>query len=253
MPLSEDFWTRLSAGVALVAVAPAGISDSNLHRQRMDLLNAIKTRRTARSYGEVPVPLEVVERLVSVSTLAPSACNRRGWRFILVEERADLDWLYMQGAAAFLRDTGQALLVCYPSRSDNSAWHDTVQSAAAAIAYFQLLAHAEGIGSCWICHLPPKHEVQQRFAIPRGYEPVALISFGYYRQGITSRRREPADSKLLVRSRWGFDLPVETPADQLAYALRRFARWIYYLLPGRKHLRKHALAFEKKFPDDCNN
>lgn len=215
----------------------------------MDLVEAITSRRTARRYQDLEVPRHVVERLIELATHAPSACNFRRWRFILVDRRDDLQWLYDQGSASFVKDVRQALLVCYSNRNDNREWHDAEQSAAAAIAYFQLLAHAEGIGSCWICHLPPKREVRHHFEIPDFFSPVALVSFGYYDTARQLARRVDPAAAILCHSKWAFPTSPEPLLDRLHFVMRRWGRFFYYLLPGRKSLRKHVDRFEKKFPD----
>lgn len=217
--------------------------------ETMELTQAIQSRRSTRRYKDQLVPRPVVERLIALSTHAPTACNRRAWRFILIEQQHDLCWLYEQGAASFLKETKQALLVCYSSRNDNREWHDGEQSAAAAICYFQLLAHAEGIGSCWICHLPPKREVSRYFKIPSSFSPVALISFGYYDPVNPVVERVALTETILCDSRWDFPSPAIPVRDKAALVIRRLARGIYYLLPGRKFFRNYATRYEKKFPD----
>ena len=53
-------------------------------RPDMKLVEAVLTRRTVRRYANRLVPKSDIERLLRLSTHAPCACNRRGWRFILL-------------------------------------------------------------------------------------------------------------------------------------------------------------------------
>lgn len=214
----------------------------------MNLTQALATRRTARAYAEAPVPFEAVEELVRSAAQAPSACNRRGWRCILVQDPADLDWLYRRGGSAVFRTASQVLLVCYESGTENREWQDTVQSAAAFIAYFQLVAHDRGIGSCWLCHLPPKRQVADYFSVPAAYEPVAAVSFGFYRNGDHGVRPDRPDEKLLALGRWAFAAEPTGHAPAAA-GLRRLCRRIYYALPFRGFLRGVAGRFEKRFDE----
>ena len=215
----------------------------------MELREAIGTRRTVRAYGDAPVPAELIGELVHQAMNAPSACNRRGWKFILVSKREDLDWLYRSGGSTVLKSTRQALLVCYQRKTDNAHWQDDIQSAAAAIAYFQLLAHEEGIGSCWICHLPPKHEVAAYFGIPAEYAPVAVVSFGYYKgspAAVAPAGGHP--QRELAIDRW--DFPANATAVVTAtFRLRMFLRKLYYTLPCRGLFRRWAGRYEKKFDE----
>ncbi|MEW6666206.1 MAG: nitroreductase [Thermodesulfobacteriota bacterium] len=58
----------------------------------MDVLEAIQQRRSTRGFLERPVEREVVERLLSLATQAPSAINLQPWEIIVVsgEERKRL-------------------------------------------------------------------------------------------------------------------------------------------------------------------
>lgn len=214
----------------------------------MELLQVIHTRRSARCYAPAAVPLGIIEELLELAATAPSACNRRGWRCILVQRREDLDWLHLHGGSSVFRNTRQALLVCYEGQTENSAWEDNIQSAAAFMAYFQLLAHERGIGSCWICHLPPKREVSAHFGIPPGFTPVAVMSFGLYQSDISPQRRAVDKQVILCQDRWAFDIGDEGDF-KVTFRLRKLLRKIYYSLPFRSLLSRWAGRYEKKFDE----
>lgn len=216
-------------------------------RPDMPLDEALATRRSVRTYQDREVPEAVVEVLVAQALNAPSACNRRGWKFILVRDPRALRRLHRAGGAAFLPRTRQALVVAYSRLTDNRVWQDDVQSAAAAIFAFQLAAHARGIGSCWVCHLPTKGEVRRMFGIDRRYAPIALVTFGYYPEALRVRRREAASAPgaFLCRERW--DFPPEALRRHDAPWWRRAARRLYYAFPWRGLLRGWTGKFEKRF------
>ncbi len=215
----------------------------------VELREAIASRRSTRTYSPEPVGRAIVEELVLQATAAPSACNRQGWRFIHLGDRADLDWLHRRGGSLVLRSARQALLVCYQRNTDNAEWQDNIQSAAAAIAYFQLLAHEMGIGSCWICHLPPPREIVLKFGLPPAYMPVAVVTFGYYKEDRTERESSVnSRQRLLAMDRW--DFPVEeTDTLTVAFMVRTALRKFYYVLPFRSLLRKWVERYEKKFDE----
>jgi nitroreductase len=213
----------------------------------MELVEAIATRRSVRAYRQDPVDPALLEGLLRQAAAAPSACNRRGWKFLLIESRDDLDWLYNRGGSSVLKSAPQAVLVCYQSRTDNREWQDHIQSASAAIAYFQLLAHNAGIGTCWICHLPPKHEVAGRFLIPATYTPVAVITCGYPLAAAGAKHPDQSHpTGLLAKGRWSFGDDAASES-LLAYTVRRCFRAIYYALPFRSLFRRWADRYEKKF------
>lgn len=213
----------------------------------MELIQAVRTRRSVRRYS-AEVPLEKIDEMLALAAFAPSACNRRGWRCILVQGREDMDWLYLHGGSSVFQDSSQALLVCYEAQTENSQWNDNIQSAAAFIAYFQLIAHDRGIGSCWICHLPPKREVCKRFEIPQAYTPVAVVTLGEYQKEHSPQLRGDIETGFLFVNRWSLDVGGEE-AFKTAYSLRRLMRKLYYALPFRGWLRGWAGRYEKRFDD----
>ncbi len=219
----------------------------------MNLDDAINGRRSVRSYTETPVPFATVEELISLAVQAPSACGRRGWRFILVEDKELLKKLTERGGASFIRYAPQALILCYLSYSDNEEWADREQSAAAAAAYFQLAAHERGIGSCWVCHLPLRREIKRLFGIPSEYMPICCITFGYYTEKDRLRDkeiRENSAESFICMNRWNFNGRSGSSIRRLRRTIfvRRVFKKMYYLLPFRKNFRIIAERFEKKFP-----
>ncbi|MBP6789772.1 MAG: nitroreductase family protein, partial [Candidatus Promineofilum sp.] len=147
-----------------------------------DLLDLIHSRRSVRRYTNESVPAEVLERLLTAATWAPSAHNRQPWRFAILEDsttkarlaeamgerlRRDLAADGLDGAA-IERDAGRAharistapllILLClspadmddYPdARRRGHEMTMAVQSAAMAGQNLLLAAHALGLGACW--------------------------------------------------------------------------------------------------------
>ena len=52
----------------------------------MDVMQAIKIRRSVREYRPDPLPEEVFSRLKDSLRFAPSACNNQPWKFIFVTD-----------------------------------------------------------------------------------------------------------------------------------------------------------------------
>jgi nitroreductase len=57
----------------------------------MTLEDLLRTRRSVRAFLPEPPPDEVVERLVELAALAPSASNKQPWRFVIVRRREVID------------------------------------------------------------------------------------------------------------------------------------------------------------------
>ena len=107
--------------------------------------------------------------------------------------------------------------------------------------------HTIGIGSCWIGHLPNKSEIRRLLAIPGFFEPVALVSFGYYRQRVRHMSRKHDAPKIIMKNR--FDATGLVLEPRVPIFIRSVARYWYYKLPAvfRRRLKKYTAKYEKKF------
>ena len=219
-------------------------------RADMSVIDAILSRRTARVYADEPVPFELFERLIEAASHAPSACHEQRWKVIYIDDRAILAELYARGSAAFLKNVRQAFLLLYNRQTDNLKYQDHFQSGASFITTFSLLGHAVGVGSCWVCHLPSRGELRRFFDVDPHYDPIALVSFGYYRSKIRARPRKQESTRLISRNR--FDFPALRFSDTKNIPLRRLAMAVYYAIPPvlRRKLRRLSLPYEKKFYDE---
>jgi len=184
-------------------------------------------RRSIRRYRPVPVPRDVLERVLAAATRAPSAHNRQPWRFVILESRArkeDLaramgarlradrradgdpdDVIERDVARSFARITGAPAVIAvaltlaemdsYPDPRRAAAEHlMAVQGTAAAIQNLLLAAHAEGLGAAWMCApLFCPETVTEALALPADWQPQALITLGFPADAGRERPRRPLD------------------------------------------------------------
>ncbi|MEZ4708423.1 MAG: nitroreductase family protein [Caldilineaceae bacterium] len=177
----------------------------------------LRGRRSIRRYRSEPIPLSILEKLLTAAVWAPSAHNRQPWRFCIATEQSTKErlsahmserWrqdLTADGAAAefverriaisHIRLTSAAALVIacatldnmdvYPDTLRNQAeWAMTVQSTALACQNLLLAAHQYGLGACWMCApLFVPELVQDVLQLPASWQPQALITLGYPAQG----------------------------------------------------------------------
>ena len=52
----------------------------------MDVLEAIRRRRSVRAYSTEPIPGEVMQRMRQALRSAPSACNYQPWHFVFISD-----------------------------------------------------------------------------------------------------------------------------------------------------------------------
>ncbi|MCX8036486.1 MAG: nitroreductase family protein [Candidatus Sumerlaeia bacterium] len=149
----------------------------------MDVMQAIRIRRSVRSYQETPIPTDLLDRLLDALRLAPSACNYQPWRFIVVTNRETRTRL----AAAcrnqnFIAQAPVIIVGCgFPAKayqrmggSGNSVDIDV----AIAFDHLMLAAAEAGLGTCWIGAFEEK-AVKEILGVPDEAKVVALTPLGY--------------------------------------------------------------------------
>ncbi len=150
----------------------------------MNVLDAIRTRRSVRSYApEKPIPPEVMQRMLQALRLAPSACNIQPWHFIL----AASDSLRQELAQAANGQTWMAeapvtIVGCgFPDQAYKrmGGYGNSVDvDLAIALDHLTLAAVAEGLGTCWIGAFD-EAKVKALLGVPQQVKVVAMTPLGY--------------------------------------------------------------------------
>jgi len=149
----------------------------------MDVMQAIRTRRSVRSYDSRPIPDDVMQHLKDSLRLAPSACNYQPWRFILVTDPALKRALAKASMGQnFIAEAPLIVVGC--GFSDRAYKHmggygNSIDvDLAIALDHLTLAAVAEGLGTCWIGAFY-EEQVKKLLDIPADVKPVALTPVGY--------------------------------------------------------------------------
>jgi nitroreductase len=147
----------------------------------MDIFTAIHSRRSVRRYTDEPVTREEVKTLLEAAMSAPSAGNSQPWRFVVLDDRAQLD------KAATLNPYGGmaaqaplAILVCAdPSVEKHGGFW--VQDCSAAVENMLLAAVGLGLGAVWTGLYPVEERVaafKKLCALPGHFMPLGLVILG---------------------------------------------------------------------------
>lgn len=152
-------------------------------RDPMDLMDAIKTRRSIRSYREAPVPENLLKEVLNAARLAPSADNAQPWRIIVVmDEQAKLKLAAASNGQKFIAQAPIVLVICgmpdeaFPTMGGYMSAH--VIDASIAIDHVTLAAHALGLGTCWIGWFK-EEKIKEILGIPEDVPIIALTPLGY--------------------------------------------------------------------------
>jgi len=134
----------------------------------MDVLEAIRGRRSAREYLQDPIEESVIRSLIDAAVQAPSAVNEQPWRFAVVRDQRRLDTLsaacksfmltthpapQLASHVPMLRDPNFQIFYHAPaliviSAAHAGPWH--IEDCALAAENLMLAAYAAGLGTCWI-------------------------------------------------------------------------------------------------------
>ncbi len=146
----------------------------------MDVMDAIKGRRSVRKYSDKPIEDEKLELILEAGRLAPSSTNGQNWQFIVVRDKGKLQKL--MEAADGQPSVGQApcaIVVCGTKQRimDCGQPTDTVDCSI-ALSYMILEAHTLGLGTCWLGHFYAD-KVKKALHIPEDVSVVAFTPLGY--------------------------------------------------------------------------
>jgi nitroreductase len=161
----------------------------------MDIYEAIKTRRSVRSYQSKSVPKEVLLKVMEAARLAPSANNQQPWRFVLATDPVIIKQL---GNAARQNFVGEApaILTGVALRTDHTMRCGIISypvDLAIAMEHVALAAADEGLGTCWIGSFG-QAEVKRVLNIPDPYIVVGLMPIGYPAdEGPAIKNRKPLE------------------------------------------------------------
>ncbi|MCL2376018.1 MAG: nitroreductase family protein [Defluviitaleaceae bacterium] len=149
------------------------------------IIKAIQNRRSTRKYVENTIPREKIEALLEAAMLAPSACNSRPWRFIVITQREVLNKLAdCHNYAKMLYKAPVTIVIC--ALADEQAKNDIArgfypQDCGAATQNILLQATEMGLASCW-CGVYPKEPivaaVREILALPEDEIPFNIIAIG---------------------------------------------------------------------------
>ena len=146
----------------------------------MDVMEAIKGRRSVRSYSDRLLEEEKLLQVLEAGRIAPSARNDQEWRFILVRDPKKIKLL--MDAADGQPSVGQApaaIVVCGTDRHlmDCGQPTDTV-NCSIALTHMMLEAYELGLGTCWLGHFFAD-KVKKALDIPDHVSVVAFTPIGY--------------------------------------------------------------------------
>ena len=149
------------------------MSKFDMWRNKMDVLEAIRKRRSVRRFTKDPIPKADLETIVDAGRLAPTGSNRQPWDFVIVTDREMITQFKVSGT--WITGAGAVIVVVMDPQS---RWW--VEDGAAAIENMLLACTALGYGACWVEGDALSHEEQFKtlLEVPADKRVMALIPIG---------------------------------------------------------------------------
>ena len=160
----------------------------------MDVYEAIRARRSVRSYRSDAVPEEVLKRILEAARLAPSARNRQEWRFVAVTDGEKIAALAeAANGQSFVAEAPVVLAFCATRMHVMGCGVDAgVVDTSIPFSYVTLAAVAEGLGTCWLGAFD-QERVRELLGAPDDVLVVGITPLGYPAETPPARSRRPFD------------------------------------------------------------
>jgi nitroreductase len=169
----------------------------------MDLMEAIKGRRSIRKYKPDPVPEEVLRTLMEAVRWAPSWANTQCWEVIVVKDpkiKSELATTLPKAnpALSSMSDAPLVLILCgkkgvsgfYKGQASTVKGDWLMFDTGLAMQNLCLTAHTLGLGTVIVGFFDHK-KAEEILGVPENVEVVAMTPLGYRAtEGSVSKRKE---------------------------------------------------------------
>jgi nitroreductase len=165
----------------------------------MELSEAIKTRRSIRSFEAKPVEDEKVEKILQAGIDAPSAGNLQAHDFYVFKKKENREKLSeIAHGQSFVVEAPVVVVVCANENRSSARYGErgetlySVQDATIAATHMILVIHDLGLGTCWVGAFDEGALIKE-FNLPKGVRPVAIFPIGYPKETPSETSRLPAE------------------------------------------------------------
>lgn len=150
----------------------------------MEVLEAIKGRRSIRSYVTSEVEPGTLRTILEAAIWAPSAGNLQPWEFVVVDDRGIMKQLARASLSQmWMAEASAIIAVCADTDRTGAIYGErgrrlyAIQDSAAATQNILLASYSLGLGTCWVGAFY-EEEVRRILKLPTNVRPLALITVG---------------------------------------------------------------------------
>ncbi|MFP4050305.1 MAG: nitroreductase family protein [Thermoplasmata archaeon] len=139
----------------------------------MDVFQAIKERKSVRSYTGAPISEENMYKLLQAARNAPSAKNLQPWQIIVVTDfKTKQKLVGVCHGQMFIEDAGAVII----GLVEDTKWSEI--DLTISLDHLSLEAVELELGTCWIGSFNSE-KLKELIKIPDGYEPFILMTVGH--------------------------------------------------------------------------
>lgn len=168
----------------------------------MDVFEAIKGRRSIRSFVPEPISDADLEKILEAGIAAPSAGNCQPWEFVIVKDPLNKQKLVRAARGqSFLAEAHAVVVICADINRTASRYGERgrnlycIQDTAAAAQNIHLAAYALGYGTCWVGAFD-ENAVAEAIKAPPGVRPLIMIPIGKPREKPRATPRAPLKERI---------------------------------------------------------
>ncbi len=154
----------------------------------MDVLEAIKKRRSKREFLKKEISIEVLTQILDSATYAPAAGNIQNWRFVIIDEQEKKEKIANAAVKqTWIADAPVVVVVCSDNVNLERFYGDrgvkfySIENCFLAIENMLLAAVAFSIDSCIIAAFDER-AIKRILKLPEEIEPLAIIPLGYSKE-----------------------------------------------------------------------
>ncbi len=158
----------------------------------MNIYEAIKNRRSVRSYQDKSIPEEILTRIMDAARMAPSGNNRQSRKFVVVTDvKTRVKLAEAANGQSFLSEAPVIIVAVglTPDRIMSCDVPGDPVDVAIAIDHITLSAVEEGLGTCWIGSFS-QEKVREILGIPDSCKVITLLPLGYPADSARSKSRK---------------------------------------------------------------
>jgi len=159
----------------------------------MDAFDCIRTKLDIREFSLEQVPNEIKSKILEAARLTGTGLNTQHWRFILVEDKQNLENLAKDSTSGkWVAGCNFAIIIL-----TNPKYHFHLIDAGRVIQNMQLAAWNFKVGSGIFTGID-KDSFRKDYDVPEELNISAVIGFGYPARKITGDRKDRISLDFLV-------------------------------------------------------